>query len=266
MKSVRLDEMTWREAEAYLKRSDIAILPSGPLEGHGPHVPLGCDAYIAEAFSLLLARKVGGAVLPALMYNYSGATATFRGTVSIPMDAQIAITRAVVRALWHGGFRRIAVVSVHGPNGIPVGNVVRTVFEEDGIPAIYLNPWPRIDDRKLKARVPDAEGCYKEATLAYGAMKILGKGHAVPDVGKIEDRLQESKSHGLPACLEKTMGYGVVGYHYTDELQHITPRAGIDPDLGVQLLEEAAETFVPVFGHLSEYLSHLQANPRRFVQ
>lgn len=266
MNSVRLDELTWREAQAYLKESDIAILPMGPIEGHGPHVPLGCDSYIAEAFSVLLARKVDGVVLPPLTYNYSGGTATFRGTISIPMDVQIATTKAIVRSLWHNGFRRIAAVSVHGPNGIPLGNALRTLFEEENIPAIYLNPWPRFDAEKLRARAPHAEEGYKEATLAYGAMKILGKEHAIPDVRKIEDRQEEAGSRQLPECLRKLHSFGPVGFHYTDELQHIPPRSGIDPDLGVTLLEEAADIFVPVFGHLAEYLKYLDAHPRAFVE
>jgi aminoglycoside 3-N-acetyltransferase len=263
---VRLEEMTWREAQARLEKSDVAILPMGPIEGHGPHVPLGCDAYIAEAFGLLLARKVGGVVLPSLTYNYSGGTATFRGTVSIPMDVQIAMTKAIVRSLWANGFRRIAIASVHGPNGIPIGNALRTVFEEDNIPAIYLNPWPRIDAEKLKARAVQAEEGYKEATLAFGAMKILGKDSAIPDVRKIEDRQQEADSHQLPEWLRKLHSFGPVGFHYTDELQHIPPRAGIDPDLGVALLEEVAEQFVPVFDYMAQYLSYLETHPRTFVR
>jgi creatinine amidohydrolase len=262
----RLEEMTWREAQAYLEKSDVALLPMGPVEGHGPHVPLGCDAYIAEAFSLLLARRVGGVVLPALTYNYSGGTSTFRGTISIPMDVQIAMTKAIVRSLWANGFRRIAVTSVHGPNGIPIANALRTVFEEDNIPAIYLNPWSRIDAKKLAARAPQAEGGYKEATLAYGAMKILGKAHLVPDVTTIEDRLDEVRDHQLPEFMEKLFDFGAVGFHFTDELQHIPPRGGIDPDLGVVLLEEVVEQFLPVFDLLAQYLSYLESHPRTFAK
>lgn len=139
MAKVFLDEMTWREVNEAIERGTPAFLPTGPVEGHGPHVPLGCDYYIATALSSAMAQKCGGVVLLPLTYNFSDATSTFKGAVSIPIAVQVEMLKAIIRSLWKQGFQCIFVVSIHRPNGIPIGNAVRTLFEDENIPAVFLN-------------------------------------------------------------------------------------------------------------------------------
>ncbi len=262
---VFLDEMTWREAKDAIDRGAPVFLPTGPVEGHGPHVPLGCDYYIATAFSVVMAQKCGGVVLPPLTYNFSGATSTFKGAVSIPIDVQVQMLKAIIRSLWRQGFKYIFVVSVHGPNGIPIGNAVRTLFEEENIPAVYLNPWGFVDDERLREKIPNYDSSYKEAMLAYAAAKILGKEDAIPDLNALKD---ENVPEGceLPEALRKVQRYGMVGYHFTHELQHIPVRSGINVELGVQVLDEVAEKMLPVVDGLKKYVEWLERNPRRFIE
>ncbi|HIE50167.1 MAG TPA: creatininase family protein [Armatimonadetes bacterium] len=265
MRKVFLDELTWREAAEALEREAPVFLPTGPIEGHGPHVPLGCDYYVATAVAKLLAEKCEGIVLPPLTYNFTGATSTFRGAVSIPIDVQVAMLKAIVRALWRQGFRRIFILSIHGPNGIPIGTAVRTLFEEENIPVLYLNPWTQVNDAALRERIPNFDGAYKEAMLAYAAAKVLGKGHVIPDLTALTD-VEPPAGKELAEPLRKIQPYGMVGYHYTHELQHVPPRAGIDVDLGLQVLNEVAEKLRPVVDALGEYVRWLETNPRQFIE
>ena len=46
------------------RRCPVAYLPIGPLEWHGPHLPLGTDGLHAHRVSLEVARRVGGVVFP----------------------------------------------------------------------------------------------------------------------------------------------------------------------------------------------------------
>lgn len=264
MAKVFLDEMTWREAKEMIERGAPIFLPTGPVEGHGPHVPLGCDYYIATAFSVVMAQKCHGAVLPPLTYNFSGATSTFKGAVSIPIEVQVEMLKAIIRSLWRQKFRCIFIVSIHGPNGIPIGNAVRTIFEEENIPAVFLNPWNYVEDESLRQRIPNYDGNYKEAMLAYAAAKFLGKEQAIPDVSALKDE-EEPEDCGLPEPLRKVQQYGMVGYHYTHELQHIPPRSGIDVALGIQIFEEMAQKMLPVVEGLREYVQWLEENPRCFI-
>jgi len=265
MGKVFLDEMTWREAREAIERGSPVFLPTGPIEGHGPHVPLGCDYHIATAFSVVMATMCGGVVLPPLTYNFSGATSTFKGALSIPIDVQVQMLKEIIRTLWRQGFKCIFVVSVHGPNGIPIGNAVRTLFEEENIPAVYLNPWGFVDDERLKREISNYDGSYKEAMLAYAAAKILGKEEAIPDLSELRDE-EVPEGRGLCEPLREIQRYGTVGYHYTHELQHIPPRAGIDVELGMRVYEETAERMLPVVDALREYVRWLEEHPRKYIE
>ena len=49
-----------------LSKLPLVILPVGPLEWHGPHMPYGTDGLAAEHVAGEVARKVGGLLWPAL--------------------------------------------------------------------------------------------------------------------------------------------------------------------------------------------------------
>jgi len=61
---LRPDEIL-REKE----RRPIAYLPVGPLEWHGPHLPVGTDPLNAYAVATALAERNGGVVLPAFYWG-----------------------------------------------------------------------------------------------------------------------------------------------------------------------------------------------------
>ncbi|MFQ5808381.1 MAG: hypothetical protein ACE5JM_02080, partial [Armatimonadota bacterium] len=142
-----------------------------------------------------------------------------------------------------------------------IGTAVRTLFEEENIPAMFLNAWAHAGE-KARERLPDADGAHAEAMCAYGAMKLLGKEDAIPDLSALED----APAGELPEPLRKVQRFGTVGFHYTDEMQHIPPRAGIDPDVGVEVLHELAEALLPAVEHMGEYVEHLEAHPRSFIE
>jgi len=258
-----LDEMSWREAAERLKETDVAFLPTGTIEGHGP-IPLGCDSHVATAVAKLMAEKTGGIALPPLTYNFTGATTSFPGTVTVSFESQVAILKDIIRSLWRQGFKRIFVVSIHGPNTIPVGMAVRSLFEEERIPAVYLNPFDTAV-RIVREMGLKVDGAWIEATLAFGALKILGKEHAIPDVKSLRDRYAEEEGKALPEVVRRVQRYGMVGYHFTHELQHQPPRSGVDPEFGVELLNKVAEALLPVVENLREYLEYVK-QPFKFVE
>src|ERR1043165_6982380 len=83
-----LVNLTWEEVRDLPRARAVAILPTGAIEAHGPHLPLGTDVIIAQAMSRRAAERLSGRgydviLLPALAYTAAGFAAGFAGTLSL---------------------------------------------------------------------------------------------------------------------------------------------------------------------------------------
>ena len=58
-----------REFRSRLQEMPVAWLPTGTLEWHSFHLPLGFDGVKAEALCLEAAREIGGVVLPPMFFG-----------------------------------------------------------------------------------------------------------------------------------------------------------------------------------------------------
>jgi creatinine amidohydrolase/Fe(II)-dependent formamide hydrolase-like protein/7-cyano-7-deazaguanine synthase in queuosine biosynthesis len=115
-----LGELTWPEAAERFRQVDIALLPVGSTEQHGPHLPLDTDAFDAE----LTARRVAAAcseprplVLPLISYGVSYAHEDFAGTLSVSPDTLARTVHEIGMGLAREGITKLVIVNGHGGNG-----------------------------------------------------------------------------------------------------------------------------------------------------
>ena len=120
---MRLDRMTFPQAEALLRRTPAVFLPVGSTEQHGPMGLIGTDAICAEAVALEAARHVDAAVLPPIAYTPAPFNMDFPGTVSISPELFAAHVGAIADAMARHGARGIYVVNGHGANLAPLAEV-----------------------------------------------------------------------------------------------------------------------------------------------
>ncbi len=66
MRTVQFELLRPDEIVEERKRCPIVFFPVGPLEWHGPHLPLGTDPLNAHSTAIRVAKKTGGVVLPPL--------------------------------------------------------------------------------------------------------------------------------------------------------------------------------------------------------
>jgi creatinine amidohydrolase/Fe(II)-dependent formamide hydrolase-like protein/7-cyano-7-deazaguanine synthase in queuosine biosynthesis len=111
--------LTWQEAETRLGKIDIALLPVGAIEQHGPHLPLDTDAFDAE----YLARRVALAcsqplplVLPLIPYGVSYHHEDFTGTISISTQTLARFVYEVGMSAARSGVRKLVIINGHGGN------------------------------------------------------------------------------------------------------------------------------------------------------
>jgi creatinine amidohydrolase len=63
---VEFERMSPAEVVAARERAAVVYIPVGPLEWHGPHLPLGTDGLAAHQVAVRAARETGGVVLPTM--------------------------------------------------------------------------------------------------------------------------------------------------------------------------------------------------------
>src|SRR5216117_699815 len=118
MSVLELSVMTWEEVRDLDRAKAVAILPTGAVEAHGPHLPLGTDVIIAEAMARagaerLAARGFDVVLLPALAFAPAPFASDFAGTMNTPPDATTLIVTGAVRSLAAHGIRTTVIANAH---------------------------------------------------------------------------------------------------------------------------------------------------------
>lgn len=113
--TVRLQNLTWEEVDTYLEDQDvpIAIVPIGSTEQHGPHLPLGVDAYQADDLAVGLAKETDALATPPIWYGDADHHLEFPGTISLSTDTVVSVLNDVYDSLVSHGFENIITVNGH---------------------------------------------------------------------------------------------------------------------------------------------------------
>ncbi|MEM3357227.1 MAG: creatininase family protein, partial [Candidatus Bathyarchaeia archaeon] len=117
MRSYYLGELTWVDVEKFLTEHDVAVIPVGSCEQHGPHLPIDTDAYDAFLLSLKAAEKAECAlVAPPIYYGVSVHHMDFPGTVTLSPHTLEQLAYEVAHSLVRHGFKKILFENGHGGN------------------------------------------------------------------------------------------------------------------------------------------------------
>jgi creatinine amidohydrolase len=113
-------DMTWQDiADAETARW-VAVLPLAAVEQHGPHLPLGVDTFIAEAYldhvARILPADLPATFLPVQRVGVSPEHLSFPGTLTISAETAIAVWTELGESLARTGLRKLVLVTSHGGN------------------------------------------------------------------------------------------------------------------------------------------------------
>jgi creatinine amidohydrolase len=225
---MHLSDVTWtdvRDADA-----DLALLPVGSTEQHGPHAPLGTDAYHAETVAEAGAERFDGdvAVAPTIPVGVAEEHRHFSGTLWVSPDTFRSYVRDVVGSLAHHGMDRVVVVNGHGGNVPALGEVTATVSRHDDAYAVPFTWFEAVGEHSGEM----GHGGPLETALLRATHPELVRDERI-------DEAREGASQGWGDWVSTTnlahdsaefTANGVVG----------DPGAG-DAELGEELLERAAD-------------------------
>jgi creatinine amidohydrolase len=98
----------------------IAVLPVAAVEQHGPHLPVGVDSYIAEAYlarvRALLPKDSPAVFLPVQAVGASDEHRAFRGTLTLSPETALAAFIEIGESVARAGIRKFVIVNSHGGN------------------------------------------------------------------------------------------------------------------------------------------------------
>ena len=142
---MHLTESTWADADALA--GDLAVLPVGSTEQHGPHAPLGTDTLAAEAIAAAGAARVDRevAVAPAVPVGVAEEHRAFAGTLWVSHNTFRAYVRDIITSLAHHGQDRVVVVNGHGGNVGPLRECCARLSREGTAYAVPFTWFDAVD-------------------------------------------------------------------------------------------------------------------------
>lgn len=141
-------EMSWPEiagAGDSIRRW-IAVLPLAAVEQHGPHLPLGVDVDIGEAYLAKARTLIPDALpvtfLPLQRIGVSVEHNAFTGTLSLSPQTAIAAWTEIGESLARAGLRKLVLITSHGGNSAVMEIVARELRARFGMLAVTVG-WHR---------------------------------------------------------------------------------------------------------------------------
>ncbi|MBW2059013.1 MAG: creatininase family protein [Deltaproteobacteria bacterium] len=159
----QLKDMTWQEAKKAFKNTKLGIIPTGSIEQHGPHLPLGTDFVIADYIAKEVSGKVEAIVTPTIPIGFAAYHQDFEGTLSIPTEILASYYQSVADSLILYGITHILFINGHGGNGTALTAVCQNLRDK-GVTAAFIEWWKITCEMKTEWK-PVGHGDISETSI-----------------------------------------------------------------------------------------------------
>jgi creatinine amidohydrolase len=140
----------------------IAVLPLAATEQHGPHLPVGTDVMIAQAYLArvreLLADTIPATFLPLQPVGISTEHVDYPGTLTLPTEIALQSWMALGISVARAGIKKLVMVTSHGGNSAAMSLVAQDLRARYGL-LVVSTGW---------ARFGAPEGLFSAEELRHG--------------------------------------------------------------------------------------------------
>jgi creatinine amidohydrolase len=186
---------------------EVAVLPTGATEQHGPALALGMDFLAAEAFARGVGRdRSDTVVLPTVPVGVSEHHRQFDGTLWVPPEAFEAYVEGIVTSIASHGVRKVVVVNGHGGNTGALRRVGARLRREE---TAFVAPWNWWDS--VEALADDR---FDEASGHADAMESSVLLHVDEDL--VDEAALEAAAAGASDTWGQSVHGANVGYDTID--------------------------------------------------
>jgi creatinine amidohydrolase len=185
-------DMTWQDIAGADTARWIAVLPLAAVEQHGPHLPLGVDTYIAEAYlarvGKILPDELPVTFLPVQRIGVSAEHLSYPGTLTFSATTAIAAWTELGDSLARAGVRKLVLVTSHGGNVAAMEIVARDLRTRLGMLTVTVG-WHRFgypdgafgsEEKKHGIHAGDVETSLMLAAMP-GTVRMDKAANAVPE-------------------------------------------------------------------------------------
>src|SRR6202040_2663059 len=140
-------EIRWPDVSGTGPARWIAVLPLAGTEQHGPHLPLGTDIMIAQAYLArvkeLLSDTLPVTFLPLQRVGISTEHIGYPGTLTLPTEVALKTWMALGECVARAGIKKLVMVTSHGGNSAAMSLVAQDLRARCGLLAVTTG-WSRL--------------------------------------------------------------------------------------------------------------------------
>ena len=194
-------EMTTRDFADGATESWIAVLPIAAIEQHGPHLPVGVDAIIAQEMVTrcvaALPKDVPATFLPVQEVCKSNEHIEFPGTLTLEWDVAIRTWLAIGHSVARAGLRKLVIVTSHGGNVAPMEIVARELRQTHAM-AVATTSWGRLSSAQVHSYpdgpMVDIHGGLSETSLMLAIRPDLVRMEQARDFASAQTALRQGSA------------------------------------------------------------------------
>lgn len=258
----RLEELTWLQAEDALRETKMVIIPTGSIEQHGPHLPLGTDYFIAREIANRVGEISPVVVVPAIPIGFADYHADFPGTLSVSQETLGRLYREICSYLVKYGVTHILFINGHGGNLGVIKTVMSSLRDQDVLAAeISWYLMSGILDRRWTLI---GHGDFVETSL------VLAINEGIVDLSKAKTPIRKNLSDNLilfdndecrfrntPIHVSlRTKDYTDTGdmieYGHSPDVDHSVPPTEATAEMGKEIIEALTR-------HIAEFITEFKS-------
>jgi creatinine amidohydrolase len=111
-----LEELTWPQAKKALAETGVVVIPTGSIEQHGPHMPVGTDYLVAREVANRVGKISPVVIAPTIPVGYAEYHADFAGTLSLTQETLTRVYNEICSHFIEYGVTHILFINGHGGN------------------------------------------------------------------------------------------------------------------------------------------------------
>jgi creatinine amidohydrolase len=150
-------ELTWKEVDELDRAKTLIIVPTGSVEQHGYHMPLGTDTYVAHAVAEAAIQALGDdldyLVAPAIPLGQSPEHMEYAGTISLSAHTYLHVVTDICASLARHGFKKIIFLNGHGGNNGMLEAASFQVRLDYDVRVFVINVWRILTTPEAKAQI-----------------------------------------------------------------------------------------------------------------